>query len=251
LQDEKNPSDNVEQAREVESIDQVLIDNQIGFSSESLYFQSSTSMEEDSFLAQGEYPHSCNSCSNQYLKSVIEEHISDENCLECSSTPMKLIREEDMKLEEETLNLHSQNVLYPQERPDVHHVCFELSIIQKANPDDHIMLRNSSPKRSKSFKESKENCLENTIVKYHSSRDYFYLLIYDSFYSLYLDLFLDSGGIDILPTTSDSFPPQSYPFDMLSFGEVSSKPNIDKLGFDACSLSSLIWQEDMLRDDFT
>jgi hypothetical protein len=37
-QEEKNPSDNVEQAREVESIDQVLIDNQIGFSFESLYF---------------------------------------------------------------------------------------------------------------------------------------------------------------------------------------------------------------------
>jgi hypothetical protein len=30
-------------------------------------------------------------------------------------------------------------------------------------------------------------------------------------------------------------------------------PNITliKLGFDACSLSSLIWEEDMLRDDFT
>jgi hypothetical protein len=112
-QDEKNPSDNVEQAREVESIDQVLIDNQICFSFESLYFQSSTSMEEDSFLAQGEYPHSCNSFSNQYLKLVIEEHLSNENHLKCSNTPMKLIREEDMQLEEETLNLHSQNVLYP------------------------------------------------------------------------------------------------------------------------------------------
>jgi hypothetical protein len=77
------------------------------------------------------------------------------------------------------------------------------------------------------------------------------LLISDSFYSLYPDLFLDSGGIDILPTTSYSFPPQSYPFDMLNFGEINSKPNIDKLGFDACSLSSLTWEEDMLRDDFT
>jgi hypothetical protein len=85
----ENSSDNVEQAREVESIDQALIDNQIGFSFESLYFQSKTSMEDDSFLAQGEYPHSCNSCSNQHLKSVIEEHLSNENLLECSSTPMK------------------------------------------------------------------------------------------------------------------------------------------------------------------
>jgi hypothetical protein len=100
-QEEKNSSDNVEQAREVESIDQALIDNQIGFSFESLYFQSKTSMEDDSFLAQGEYPHSCNSCSNQHLKSVIEEHLSNENLLECSSTPMKLIREEE-QLEEET-----------------------------------------------------------------------------------------------------------------------------------------------------
>jgi hypothetical protein len=38
---------------------------------------------------------------------------------------------------------------------------------------------------------------------------------------------------------------------MLNFGEVNSRPNIDKLGFDACSLSSLTWEKDMLRDDFT
>ena len=94
LRKKRNSSDNVEQAREVESIDHALIDNQIGFSFESLYFQSKTSMEDDSFLTQGEYPHSCNSCSNQHLKSVIEEHLSNENLLECSSTPMKLIREE-------------------------------------------------------------------------------------------------------------------------------------------------------------
>jgi hypothetical protein len=43
-QEEENSSDNVEQAREVESIDQVLIDNQIGFSFESLHFQSSNIM---------------------------------------------------------------------------------------------------------------------------------------------------------------------------------------------------------------
>jgi hypothetical protein len=224
-QEEKNSSDNVEQAREVESIDHVLIDNQICFSFESLCFQSKTSME---------YPHSFDSCSNQHLKSVIEEHLSNENLLDCYSTPMKLIREEVTQIEEETLNLHPQNALCSQERLDACHINFEFSITQKENPDHHIMLRNSSPKQSESFKESEENYLENTIVEYHSSRDYFYLLIYDSFYSLYPDLFLDSGGLDILPTTSYSFPPQSYPFDMLNFGEINSKPNIDKLGFDAC-----------------
>jgi hypothetical protein len=59
-QEEENFSDNVEQAREVESIDQALTDNPIGFSFESLYFQSKTCMEDDLILAQGEYPHSCN-----------------------------------------------------------------------------------------------------------------------------------------------------------------------------------------------
>jgi hypothetical protein len=250
-QEEKNPSDNVEQAREVESIDQVLIDNQIGFSFESLYFQSTTSMEEDSFLAQGEYPHPCNSCSNQHLKSVIEEHLSDENRLECSSTPMKLIREEDMQLEEETLNLHPQNALCSQERIDVCHINFELSITQKANPDDHIMLRNLSPKQSKSFKEGEEKCLENTIVNYRSSRDSFHVLISNSFYSLYPDLFLVSVGLDTLPTTSYSFPPQSYPFNILNFGEINSKHNTYQVGFDVLSLSSLKWKKDMLQDDFT
>jgi hypothetical protein len=63
-QDERDPSKNVEQAREVESIENVLTDNQIGFSFESLYFQSSTIVEEDLMLGQGECPHSPNSCSN-------------------------------------------------------------------------------------------------------------------------------------------------------------------------------------------
>jgi hypothetical protein len=247
-QEEENSSNNVEQAREVESIDHALIDNQIGFSFESLYFQSSNSMEYDLFLDQGEYPHSCNSCSNQHLKSVIEEHLSNENLLECSSTPMNLIREEVTQLEEETLNLHPPNALCSQERLDACHINFELSV---THPDDHIMIRNSSPNQSKGFKESKENCLENNIVDYHSSRDSFYLLISDSFYSLYPDLFLDYGGLDILPTTYYFFPPQSYPFNMLNFGEVNSEHNIDKTKFDACSLSSLTWEEDMLRDDFT
>jgi hypothetical protein len=79
-------------------------------------------------------------------QSVIEEHLSHENHLECSSNPMKLIREKDMQLEEETLILHPQNALCSQERLDVCHMNFELSITQKANLDDHIMLRYSSPK---------------------------------------------------------------------------------------------------------
>jgi len=63
-QDERNLFENFEQVREVESIDQVLTDNQNGFSSESLYFLSSTIAEEDSILGQGEYHHSYKSCSN-------------------------------------------------------------------------------------------------------------------------------------------------------------------------------------------
>jgi hypothetical protein len=250
-QEEEISSDNVEQAREVGSIDHALIDNQTGFSFESSYFQSKTSMEDDLLLAQSEYPHSCNYFSNQHLKSVLEEHLSNENLLECSSTPMKLIREGDTQLKEETLNLDPQNELCSQERPDACHINFELSVTQNSNPDDHIMLRNSSPKHSKGFKESEENCLENTIADYHSSRDSFHLLISDSFYHLYPDLFLDSGGLDILPTTSFSFPPQSYPFDMLNFGEVNSDHDIDKTGFESCLLSSLTGEKDMLRDDFT
>jgi hypothetical protein len=105
-QEERDPSENVEQAREVKSIENVLTDNQIGFSSKSLYFQSSTIVEEDSMLGQGECPHSPKSCSNQYLNSVIEEGLGDENDLKHSNIPMKLIRDVDLQLEEETLNPH-------------------------------------------------------------------------------------------------------------------------------------------------
>jgi hypothetical protein len=70
--DERDPSENVEQAREVKSIENVLTNNQIGFSSKSLYFQSSTIVEEDSMLGQGDCPRSPNSFSNQYLNLVIE-----------------------------------------------------------------------------------------------------------------------------------------------------------------------------------
>jgi hypothetical protein len=61
------------------------------------------------------------------------------------------------------------------------------------------MLKNLSPKQSEIFKENEEECLENTVVKYHSSRYYFHVLISDSFYSLYLDLFLDSSGLILYP----------------------------------------------------
>jgi hypothetical protein len=103
-------------------------------------------VEEDLMLGQDECPYSSNSFSNQYLNSVIEEHLGDENDLKNSNIPMKLIRDVDLQLEEETLNLHPQIIPYPQERLDVCHESFELSIIQETNLDDHIMLNNLSPK---------------------------------------------------------------------------------------------------------
>jgi hypothetical protein len=145
-QDERNPSENFKQAREVESIKKVLTENQIGFSYEALYIQSSTIVEEDLMLGQGECPYSSNSFSNQYLNSVIEEHLGDENDLKHSNIPMKLIRNVNIQFEQETLNLHPQIIPYPQEILDVCHESFELSIIQKANLDDHIRLKNLSPK---------------------------------------------------------------------------------------------------------
>jgi hypothetical protein len=202
LQDERNPSENFEQAREVESIEMVHTENQTGFSYEPFYIQSSTIAEEDLMLGQGECPYSSNSCSNQYLNSVIEEHLGDENDLKYSNIPMKLIRDVNLQFEEETLNLHPQSIHYPQERLDVSHESFELSIIHEANLDDHIMLKDLSPKHSEIFRESEEECLENTIVKYHSSRDSFHVLISNSFNSLYLGLFLFSGRHDTLPIVS-------------------------------------------------
>jgi hypothetical protein len=140
---------------------------------------------------------------------------------------------------------------YSHERLDVCHESFELSIIQETNLDDHIMLKNLSPKHSEIFKENEEECLENTIVKYHSSRDYFHVFISDSFYSLYPDLFLDYGGHDTLPTVSYSFLSQSDLFNMPRFGEINSKHNIYEDGFDTLSLSSLAWKKYMLQDVFT
>jgi hypothetical protein len=163
-------------------------------------------VEEDLMLGQGECPYSSNSFSNQYLNLVIEEHLGDKNDLEHSNIPMKLIRDVNLQFEEETLKLDPQIIPYPHERIDVCHGSFELSIIHEENLDDHIILKDLSPKQSESFKESKEECIENTIVKYHNSRDYFHVLISDSFYSLYTNLFLYSGGHDTLPTLSYSFP---------------------------------------------
>jgi hypothetical protein len=81
------------------------------------------------------------------------------------------------------------------------------------------------------------------------AREYFHVLIYNSFYSLYHDLFLDSGVHGILPTVSYSFPSQSNLFDMSIFGEINFKHNIYEVGFDALSLSSLAWEKYMPQDD--
>ena len=97
-------------------------------------------------LGQDECPYSSNPFSNQYLNSVIEEHLGDENDLKHSNIPMKLIRDVDLQLEEETLNPHLQIVPYQHERSNVLHEIFELSIIQETNLDDRILLKNLSPK---------------------------------------------------------------------------------------------------------
>jgi hypothetical protein len=109
-------------------------------------------VEEDLSLVQYECPYYYNLFSNRYLNSVIEEHLGDENDLKHYNIPMKLIRDVDLQLEEETLNPYLQIIPYPQERLDVCHESFELSIIQETNLDDHIMLNNLSPKQSESFK---------------------------------------------------------------------------------------------------
>jgi hypothetical protein len=103
-------------------------------------------VEENLMLGQGECPHSPNSCSNHYLNSVIEEYLGDENDLKNSNIPMKLIRDVDLQLEEVILNPHLQIIPYQHERSYVFHESFELSIVQEENLDDHMMLKNLSPK---------------------------------------------------------------------------------------------------------
>jgi hypothetical protein len=76
-------------------------------------------------------PYFSKSFSNQYLDSIIEENLGDENDLKHSNIPMKQIGDVDLQLEEETLNLHPQIIPYPHERLDVCHESFELSIIQE------------------------------------------------------------------------------------------------------------------------
>jgi hypothetical protein len=139
------------------------------FSFENLHLQSSTIVEGDFIVGLGICPYFSNSFSNQYLDSIIEEHIGDENDLKHSNIPMKLIRDVDLQLEEETLNLHPQIIPYLHERLDVCHASFELSTIQETNLDDCIMLKDLSPKESESIKEIEDECLENTIINYHSS----------------------------------------------------------------------------------
>jgi hypothetical protein len=87
-------------------------------------------MEEYLMLGQGKCPYFSNSISNQYLNSVIEENLGDENDLKHSNIPMKLIRDVDLQLEEETLNPHLQIVPYKHGRSNVFHESFELSIVQ-------------------------------------------------------------------------------------------------------------------------
>jgi hypothetical protein len=208
-------------------------------------------VEEDFMLGQGECPYFSNSFHNMYLNSVTQEHLADENNLKYSNIPMKLIRDVNLQFEEETLNLHPQIIPCPEKRSNVCHEGFELSMIHEGNLYDHLMLKDLSPKHSESLKESEEQCLENTIVKYYSSRVSFHVLITDSFYSLYPDLFLDYGGHDTLPMVSYSLPSKSDIFDMPRFGEINFQHNIYEVGFDAFSLSSLAWKKYMLQDDFT
>jgi hypothetical protein len=159
LQDERNPSENIEQEREVESIENVLTNNQTIFSSEPLNLQSSTIVEGDFIMGIGICPCSSNSFSNQYLNSIIEENLGDENDLKCSNIPMKQIRDVDPQFEEETLNLHPQIIPYPHEILDVCHESFELSIIQEENLNDRIMLKDLSPNRVKVLRQVKRNVL--------------------------------------------------------------------------------------------
>jgi hypothetical protein len=103
------------------------------------------------------------------------------------------------------------------------------------------MFESVSPKQSESIEASEEESLENIIVNYHSSRESFQLLISDSFYSLYPDIFIDFDVHDTLSTLFYTFPSQSDPFNMSSFGEINFEHNINKVGFEDLSLSSFTW----------
>jgi len=87
--DDKNPFKNFEQERDVESVEKVLTNNQIGFLSEPFHLQSSTIVEGDFIVGLGICPYFSNSCSNQYLYSIIEEHLGDENDIKHFNIQMK------------------------------------------------------------------------------------------------------------------------------------------------------------------
>jgi hypothetical protein len=196
-------------------------------------------VEEGLIVDQGVFLSSSNSYSNQFSNSITKEHINDENNLKCSNILIEHIRDIDPQLEEETINLHQQTIPYLQERLDtcheVVHESFDLSIIQKTNLDDHIMFESLSPKHSKSDEVREEECLENIIVNYYSSREPFHLLVSNSFYSLYPDLFLDFDVHNTLFTLSNIVPSQ---FDKSNIGDVTFKHNINEVGFDYLSLQS-------------
>jgi hypothetical protein len=114
LQNETDPLENHEQAEGIESIENDFIDNQMVFPSKPLHLQSSTIMEGYLIVGQGVCPSSSNSFSNQSLNSIIEEHTCNENDLECSNILIKQVRDINLQLEEETLNLHPQIIPYSQ-----------------------------------------------------------------------------------------------------------------------------------------
>jgi len=68
------------------------------------------------------------------------------------------------------------------------------------------MFESLSPKHSKSDEIRKEECLENIVANYYSSREPFHFLVSNSFYSLYLDIFLDFDAHNCLFTLSNIVP---------------------------------------------
>jgi hypothetical protein len=108
------------------------------------------------------------------------------------------------------------------------------------------MFEHLSSKNSESIEVRKEECLENIMVNYHSSRESFQWLISDSFYSLYPKLFSDS---DVHDTLFYTFPSQSDPFNISSFGEINFEHNIDKGGSKDLSLSLFTQGKDMSQEN--
>jgi len=97
-----------------------------------------------------------------------------------------------------------------------------------------------SSKHSESIDVSEEECLENIIVNYYNSRESFHLLIVNSFYSLYPNLFLDSYLHNNLSTLSHNVPSQFDSFGMSFIDDIIFKHNVNKVRFDALPLQSFI-----------